>query len=227
MATGQVQAGYRSEVLQRIGGVGLIVGGILTVLGAVLTPRVADPADYAGVVTTFGANAALTKTAFLVGTVGLWAMVVGFAAIYRALTGGAAAAWSRLGFYGVLVGIALITVTSGLAIGAASEGAMGSGNTGAVLLAAGMHVRAFATIAFWLALAFLGLGVALSTVYPKWSGWTLLVLGAAMVILAGLPAVYTGPTQTVLIVSTVITLLTAVWALAVGVWVTRREMKAM
>ena len=79
-----------------------------------------------------------------------------------------------------------------------------------------------AILANWLALTFLGVGMVLSTVYPKVYGWAIVVLGVATVGAVGIPQGFTGENDTMQVLFAVLSLLSTVWALMVGVWITRR-----
>jgi hypothetical protein len=77
-------------------------------------------------------------------------------------------------------------------------------------------------IVFWLALAFLGIGMVLSTVYPKWMGWVLLILGVLIVGVVGIPQAVGDPSRALDIIFGVLAGLTSIWAIVVGLWVTRK-----
>ena len=84
-----------------------------------------------------------------------------------------------------------------------------------------------AIIVYWLALAFVGMGMVLSRVYPQWLNWPPLVLGVATAVVAGVPTTLNGFDDTTELIFSVLAGLTTLWALAMGVWITRREIKAM
>lgn len=224
-----MQETYKGDVLQKIAGVGLIVGGILTIVFNILAPRPDDGSDVASVMAALAKNPGLSKLAFLGIAVGIWFLVMGFAGIYRSITTGAASAWARQGFYGILVSAALFTTTLALQIGAtfaAEKGASGIA-LGGPLVFAGNSLFALSITAYGLALVFVGLGMALSTVYPKWAGWAVIILGAATVIVSGIPAVFSTPTKSQDLIFAALALLSDLWTLVIGVWIIRREMKAM
>jgi hypothetical protein len=220
----------KGDVLQRLGGIGFIIGGILTLVFSALEPRPDDPANTQQALAKLAENEGLSTIVFLGLAVGMWAIMIGVVAVYRSISTGGAAAWARLGFYGVIVGTTLFTVT--LAIGWATTGAAAaSGGTqpgtpaytiAAALNAVGSSVFIMSVIAFWLALAFLGIGMVLSTVYPKWMGWVLLILGVLIVAVTGIPAAVGDPSQALDIIFAVLAGLTSIWAIIVGIWVTRR-----
>ncbi len=113
----------KGDVLQRIGGLGFIVGGILTLVLSALHPmnRIDDPANTQQALTALAENEGLSTIVFLGIAVGLWALMIGTAAVYRSISTGGAAAWARLGLYGVIVGTTVFTVN--VAIGWAATGA--------------------------------------------------------------------------------------------------------
>ncbi|MBI4267508.1 MAG: hypothetical protein HY662_01840, partial [Chloroflexi bacterium] len=74
----------------------------------------------------------------------------------------------------------------------------------------------------WLAIFFLGIGMARSAVYPKWLGWAGLILGILMVAIVGIPQFFAGQTSMTQTLFAVLAGLSTVWALIVGIWVARK-----
>jgi hypothetical protein len=74
----------------------------------------------------------------------------------------------------------------------------------------------------WLALTFMGVGMALSSVYPKWVGWALIVLGVATVAAVGLAQLFTGPGVISNVLFPILATLTLLLALVVGAWTLRK-----
>ena len=106
-------------------------------------------------------------------------------------------------------------------------GAPAADKASAFTLAAGvgsvcLAVTTMYIIAEWLALVFLGIGMARSQVYPKWLGWAALILGAVNVAVAGIPQFFNGLTGTTQTVFSVVVILSGIWALMVGIWVARK-----
>ncbi|MBI2171187.1 MAG: hypothetical protein HYU30_04090 [Chloroflexi bacterium] len=223
------QQAYKRDVLQRIAGVAFILGAIATIVFNVIAPRADDQSDMAKVYAALSKNPDLGKLAFFGLAVGIWLLVAGFMGVYRSITTGAASAWARLGFYGVVVSSGLISAAFALFVGAimAAEQGQTAIPTMTAIVTAGQSLFAVAVVGWWLALAFVGLGMLLSTAYPKWTGWVLLVLGVVTVGISGVPSVFSTPTENQQLIFGVLAGLTSLWALVVGVWVTRREMKAM
>lgn len=113
--------------------------------------------------------------------------------MYRSISSGTAAVWTRLGFYGVLAGTAVWTATfaiDSLGITAVAENweeATGGDKATLFQVASSLvdvNIGLFTAtiIAYWASLAMLGLGVILSTTYPSWIGWAFAVTAAALVV---------------------------------------------
>ncbi len=220
----------KGDVLQRIGGIGFIIGGILTLVFSALYPRPDDPANTQQALTRLAENETFSAIVYLGLAVGIWGLMIGVLAVYRSITTGGAAAWARLGFYGVIVGTTVFTVS--MAVGWAATGAAAASggtepgtsaySTAAALSMLGSSTFLMTIIVLWLALAFVGIGMVLSTVYPKWMGWAVLILGALNVVVAGIPQAVGGPSQALDLIFSVLAGLTSIWAIVIGIWVTRK-----
>ena len=100
----------KGDVLQRIAGISFIVGGILSIVFGPLHPQ-SDPDDKLDVIQTIADNnGGFWELDHLLLAIALWAVTIGVIGSYRAISSGAAAAFARVGFYGVLVGTALWSV---------------------------------------------------------------------------------------------------------------------
>ncbi|MBI2846548.1 MAG: hypothetical protein HYX82_01555 [Chloroflexi bacterium] len=231
------QAISKGDVLQRLAGISFIVGAILTAVFNAILPRAADP-SYANARESLqrmaDAGVGFVQIDFLLLAVGIWALMIGVVGIYRSISTGMGAVWARLGFYGVTVGTTLFTVlfaVFGLGMPLVVESWATSSEpakTTLFLVASSLYKLDFtlfsmSIIVYWLALLFLGIGMALSTVYPRWFGWAGIILGVVTVVAVGLPQALTGPstlvTNTLFMVLSGLTLL---WALIVGGWIARR-----
>jgi hypothetical protein len=60
-----------------------------------------------------------------------------------------------------------------------------------------------------------------STIYPRWLGWGGMIVGIPMIAL-GVVQIFTARSTTLTLIFAVLMLLTALWDLAVGIWVARR-----
>ncbi len=222
----------KGDVLQRLGGIAFIIGGVLTIVFGPLFPRADDPANTQQVLTKLAENEGLSTIVYLGLAVGIWALMIGVVAVYRSISTGGAAAWVRLGFYGVIVGTTVFTVSTAVGWATTGAAAVSGGtelgtpaySTAAALGMLNNSIWSMTLIVYWLAMAFLGIGMALSTVYPKWMGWVLLILGVLIVAVPGIPQAVGGPSQALGIITGVLLGLASIWAIVVGIWVTRRAL---
>ena len=176
-----------------------------------------------------GEQAFRAEVASLLIAAGFWAMMIGATGIYRSFTLGAA--WGRLGFYFLIVGTTLQTVSLSLDIATASavanwlaasaEGQEAAWSVVVVLNAVGRGVIPMTWIVYWLGFAFFGIAMVRSALYPRWLGWVGLIL-ATPVVAVGIIQTFTARTTTVTLVFVVLALLTNFWALAVGIWIARK-----
>lgn len=90
-----VQAISKGDTLQRITGIGFVVGGIATLVGNILFPRSDDPFDVTARITEVGGDETLAVISALAIIAGFWALLVGVVGIFRAVTGDTATAWAR------------------------------------------------------------------------------------------------------------------------------------
>lgn len=214
----------KGDVLQRLAGLSFIVGAILLIVANALFPRAADPSDAAQYVQKIADNrGGFWEVDNLLLAVGIWALMIGATGVYRSITTGGAAAWARLGYYGFVVGVTLWTVLLALNLGL-SQAVKLAGNDKTVqsLAMTTSGVFSMSIIVLWLALTFLGVGMAFSKVYPKWLGWAIIILGVAIVVV-GIAQAVGGPTKTVTnVLFPVLSILSTLWALVVGVWITRK-----
>lgn len=225
----QQQGIVKGDVLQKIASIGFIVGAILLVIFSVLEPHVSDPSDTQAVLQKFGENETLTEACLLLIAVGSWAVMAGVMGVYRAISA-RGAAWARLGFYGILLGTTILTISSALGMaeaGAAANWLAAGKAVTAYSIAASLHagclsVQTMGYIGYWLALGILGIGMVLSAVYPRWMGWIGIVLGIGTMAAVGIVMAFAGPGSTTQVVSIVLSLLSCLYALAVGVWVARK-----
>ncbi|MBI2872046.1 MAG: hypothetical protein HYY00_02515 [Chloroflexi bacterium] len=225
----------KGDVLQRLAGLSFIAGAILLIVFNAIFPRASDPADVGQLVQKIAdTRGGFWEVDHLLLAVGIWAFMIGATGVYRSISTGGAAVWARLGFYGVIVGTTLFTVLFALEgfglpqVVELWEKAAGADKAALFQVAsslAWMNAGLFSMtiIVYWLALLFLGVGMALSTVYPKWLGWGIIVLAAAIIIVVGLPQAFAGPSQ--LVTNTlfpILSILATVWGLALGVWTIRK-----
>lgn len=231
----QQQGVTKGDVLQRLAGLSFIIGAVLLIVFNLLYPRADDPANAAQFVQRVAdTRGGLWEAVNLFLAVGIWGLMIGFAGVYRAVSTGGAAAWARLGYYGVIVGSTLWTVTFGLEGFGLSlvvkqwQNASGPAKDTLALIAAAhanvlVGLFSMTIIVFWLALIFIGIGMASSRVFPKWAGWAAIVLGAATVAVVGVPQAFAGPSQTSInVLFPILATLSTIYALILGVWLLRK-----
>jgi hypothetical protein len=225
------QSIVKGDALQKISSAGFIIGTILMVIGNLLMPFTTTPSsDLQVMLKPLGEHEFGTETSSLLVTIGFLAMMIGITGVYRSITVGGKV-WAQLGFYVLLVGTALQTVSLSLDVATASavgkwlaapidskEAAWG---VVVMLNAIGRGVIPLTWIVYWLAFAFVGIGMIGSAVYPRRLGWAGLIL-AIPVISVGILHTFTPRTTTITLAFVTFALLTNLWALAVGIWVARR-----
>lgn len=223
----QQQGISRGDVLQRLASLFFIVGSVSLIVFNALFPRVEDPASAAQfvkkVAETRGGQWEMINLGL---AVGIWGLMIGFAGVYRAISTGGAAAWARLGYYGFIVGTTLWTAglaLEGFGLGLVTKDMSAATTaTAAVLASLLMGLLSMQIIVLWLALLFIGIGMALSTVFPGWAGWVLIILGA-LTASTGVLQGFTGPTQLTLnVLFPILAGLSTVYSLVLGIWIWRR-----
>ena len=209
---------YKGDVLQKVAGLAFVVGAILTGVFNALFPRADHPSVVTDVLEAMADDETFARVAFLGLAIGFWALMIGSAGVYRSISTGGAAVWARLGFYGIIVGTTLATMSLAVGVGTAEPAAdwvaagsrVGTSeyNIAATLNAVGESIFFMSIVVYWLALAFLGIGMVLSKVYPQWLNWPPLVLGAVTAVVAGVPATLNGFDETTELIFSVLAGLT-------------------
>ena len=234
MAQQAEQGIQKGDVLQKIAGVSLIVGSLFLLIGNALIPRVDDPSDVRDFIENAADNAGgLTEIVFPLLAVGMVALVLGTAGVYRAISSGTAAAWARMGFYGFIAATAVfIGMTGFFGLGLASVAeewdSMAAGTDKDALFQGFTALYwalngAFAVsiVTYWGTMAVLFVGVLLSTTFPKWLGWAGLV-NALVVAAIGFVYAFADLSQGLDLTFGAAAGLSAIWTLALGVVITRR-----
>lgn len=228
----QQQAIVKGDTLQKLGSTGFIIGAILLIIFNILLPRISDPSNTQELLTKWGGQEVLVQMSALLLVVGIWGLMIGIVGVYRSISTGGGAGWVRLGFYGVVVGTTIWTITFALVMATADTAATwiaapAAGKTAAYGVAAAVYavnetMHTMSVIVYWLALVFLGIGMVLSSVYPRWMGWVVLVLGIVTMATGGVIRVFTGPISTLQMIFATLSILTTIWALVLGIWVARK-----
>jgi hypothetical protein len=225
------QVKFKEDSLQKISSTAFIIGAVLLIVFNLLTPRPDDPTNMQSVLRTMSDQRVFTHLSQLLLAFSIWLVMIGSAGVYRSIKE-SGAAWARLGFYGIIVGAVLWSVTFGLGsatVNSAADWAAASTadkaaafNIAAAVSEATSAIETMSIIMLWLALIFLGAGMARSAVYPGWLGWVAAILGVAMVATVGIPKFFVGNTSTLLLLFGGLALLTTFWLLVSGIWVARK-----
>ena len=228
---------YKGDVLQKIAGLSLIVGAILLVVFGLLHPR-EELGDLSDTIQTIADNnGGLWEIDHILIAMSFWVLMIGTVAVYRSISSGGAAAWVRLGFYTMIVATALRIVflaVDGVGLAAVAEQweeATGADKATVFATFSSLEgvldgMRSVTDIFYGLALVLLGVGITISTVYPKWLGWTVVIAGAVWIVV-GFVIGIAGLSSDLDIPFLIAFLLTVLWHLATGIVITRREIKAM
>lgn len=169
--------------------------------------------------------------------VGFWVFMMGMVGVYRSITIGAAAAWVRLGMYGLIIATTLRSVFLAIdGVGLAMvvehwEGATGADKATIFVTFSALEgmldgLRSMTDIFYGVDLALLGAGIALSAVYPKWLGWVIVVAGTIWTVI-GVVIGVSGSSSDLDLPLAIAFLLTVVWHMVMGIVITRREVQAM
>ncbi len=163
--------------------------------------------------------------------------MIGIAGVYRSISSGGAAAWASLGFYGVIIATTLRSVFLALdGVGLAAvveqwEMATGADKATIFVVFSSLYgvldgMRSMVDVVYGLSHVMLGIGIALSTVYPRWLGWALIIVGIGWTAV-GLVIGVAGMSAALVIPFGIVFILTVLWHLVMGIVITRREIKAM
>ena len=220
--------GLKGDPLQRIAGFSLIVGAVVLLVFSALTRFMGaseDLEEYFGLIADQSTPWAIVH---LLVAAGFWAMMIGAAGVHRSISTGTAAVWARVGFYGVVLGTALWTAQlalSGFGLPAVVEPlevATGTDRVAVFNVAVASYrmiagLQSMAIVVYWLGLASLGVGMTIGKVYASWVGWAAIVLGSTT---AAVGAIWAATGLSLWPVYAVLSALTLVWALALGIGIT-------
>ena len=225
------QSIVKGDAFQKISSTGFILGAILIAVSGLFMPHTNTPtSDLQQMLKPLGEHEFLTQLSSLLIAIGFWSVLIGMTGINRSITTGGAVL-ARLGFYFALTGTALWTVSLSLDVAVASAvanwlsaPAVGKGEAWIVvasLSALGRGMVPITWIVYWLALAFLDVAMIFSDVYPRWLGWTGLIVSVATIVL-GVIQIFNERSITLTLIFSMLMMLTALWNLATGIWVARR-----
>ncbi len=222
----------KGDPFQRLTSAALVIGACLLLVFNILAPRPADPTDLQASFTNMVNRYSLFQLSHLMLAAGFWAVMAGLAGVDRSISE-KGAAWARIGFLGIIVGTALFTITMAFTATEASSARAWAAASGAEEGAAfavtvatvnvGKAAYIMSILLYWLSLAFVGVGMARSGIYPGWLAWAPVALGVAMTAVVGVPQFMVGDVRaSSMLIFAGLAGLTTVWLLAAGIWIARR-----
>jgi hypothetical protein len=228
------QAIAKGDSFQKMGGAGFIIGAVLITIGNIWVTSI-DLSKPMEAQRKLSEQIVMFQAVVLLMTLGVWAVMIGAAGVYRSITASTAsgAASARLGFYFMIMGTTLATlgmsldttysvaIANWLAAPAAGKElahnivTIFSGTQGL-----GRGLFPMNVMSNWLAYTFLGVGMIRSAIYPRWLGWVGLILGMIGVPM-GMIMTFTGR-EVIFNFFTVLAFSTILWWLMCGIWVARK-----
>ena len=228
---------YKGDVLQKIAGVSFILGAILLVVFGILNPG-KDPGDLSKEIQNIAdSNGGFWQIDHIFIAVSFWAFMIGIVGVYRSISHGGAAAWARVGFYGVIIATTLRSVFLafqgvGLAVVVEQwETASAADKAEIFVVFSSLYglldgIRSTTDIFYGLSHVLLGVGIALSTVYPRWLGWAIIIVGIGWTVVGFVIGV-SGMSAALVVPFGIVIILTVLWHLVMGIVITRSEIQAM
>jgi len=221
----------KGDALQRISSAGFIVGAILIAVSGLLMPHANTPtSDLQQMLKPLGEHEFLTQLSSLLMAIGFWAVLLGATGVYRSINAGGSA-WARLGFNFILMGTVLWTISLSGDVATASnvsnwlaapaDSKEAAWNAIAALSTSGRGLLALTWMINWLGLALLGMAMIQSDVYPRWLGWAALIMSIPVTTLGAIQ-VFAPRSITLTLIFSMLMMLTILWNLITGIWVTRR-----
>jgi hypothetical protein len=225
------QSLVKGDALQRISCAGFIIGAILFAASGLLMPHASSPtSDLHEMLKPLGEHEFITQLSSLLMAIGFWTALIGITGVNRSITTGGAV-WAHLGFYFTLTGTILWTVSLSLDVAVASAVAnwLAASTVGkdaawmvvASLSALGRGMVPMTWIVYWLALVLVSAAMILSDAYPRWLGWTGLIVSIPMIAL-GVIQIFKARSIALTLIFSVLMLLTALWNLVTGIWIARK-----
>ena len=231
------QGTYKGDVLQKVAGLSFIGGTILLVVFGLLHPG-EDLEDLSYTIQNIAdSNGGFFEIDHMLIALAFWALMIGMVGVYRSISFGGAAAWVRLGLYGMIIATTIRSVFLAIdGVGLAMvveqwEGATGTDKATIFVTFSSLQgmldgLRSMTDIFYGVALVLLGVGIALSAVYPKWLGWAVILAGVVWTGI-GFAIGIAGSSSNLDFPFAIAFLLTVVWHLVMGIVITRREIQAM
>lgn len=227
----QGQSIVKGDTLQRISSTGFIVGAILIAAGGLLMPHANTPtSDLQQMLKPLGEHEFLTQLSSLLMAIGFWAVMLGATGVLRSINVGGSA-WACMGFNFILMGTVLWTISLSGDVATASnvsnwlaapaDTKEAAWSAIAALSVSGRGLLALTWMIYWLGLAFLGIAMIQSDVYPRWLGWAALIMSIPVIAL-GTIQVFAPRSITLTLIFSMLMMLTILWNLITGIWVARK-----
>ncbi|MDF2522480.1 MAG: hypothetical protein K0R31_121 [Clostridiales bacterium] len=215
------------QFMQKISGIGCIIGVILITAGSLLVPGTNDISNIEMMQQAFGENPIILQISAVFMVFGFWGLFIGVLGLKDSMNG-IGAVWARIGFYFNLMGTTIWTIGMSLDISypaaiinwlsAAETNKQAAYSVVSVLspLGFGRGLFPIEVITIWLSYLFISLGIVKSNDKPHWLGYIGIVIGIAGIIM-GICMVFTGR-EKLLSFYIAIMLLVLVWFLVIGFW---------
>jgi len=224
------QSIIKGDVQQKLGSTGFIVGVLLWLIGSFfITGILANASNMQDELKAIGEQVVSAQTGELILMLNIIAVMIGMVGVYRSVTA-SGAAWARLGFYLFLVGSVFwalgyaidVAVASAMAnwLAAPTASKEAAYSVVAALTSMSRGMFPMTVVIYWLSLIPLSIGMVFSAIYPRWLGWSGLILGIAGLSL-GIIQTFNGRESTFNLFIVLFSL-TMLWFLAIGIWVARK-----
>lgn len=225
------QSIVKGDALQRISSAGFIFAAILIAVSGLMMPHANTPtSDLQQMLKPLGEHEFLTQLSSLLMAIGFWAALLGTTGIYRSINA-VGSAWALMGFNFTLIGTVLWTISLSGDVATASnvsnwlaapaDSKEAAWSVIAALSTAGRGLLALTWMIYWLGLAFLGMAMIQSAVYPRWLGWTALITSIPVIALGAIQ-VFVPRSITLTLIFSMLMILTVLWNLITGIWVARK-----
>jgi hypothetical protein len=222
----------KGDPIQKFSSAAFIIGGVFVVVFNIIVPRPADPSDMQVALTNMAENFFMFQFGHLMLALGLWGVMVGVVGV-RSVIKRRGSAWAQAGFYGIVLGTTLWMITYAMTSVEAREAAAWAltssaerevlFNTTVATIHVGSAAYIMSILFYWLALLFLGVGIARSRVYPAWLGWSLVGIALSMVTIVGIPQFLKGDVVlSSMLIFAGLAGLTSLWFVVIGIWVARK-----
>lgn len=208
------------HALERITSAALVLAGAATFASVILPPSPSDFASTQALVDSYASERESVRSGVILGTVGIWGFVVGFANIHHFIGFGVGAAWGRLGFYTLVIGAAALTAASGISLASTEVAALDAGTVEHWVIAS-TETRAIAGLGFGVGLLFIAFAANLTTRYPTWSS---VILGLIALVNLGNSVfrLFTDGDEVTASVEAIVIAALAVWSFVTGLWLLRK-----